>query len=260
MSCIVPLAVAARLNNRFLKGGLSSNIEEAGVIIHQFDRTEDPFALYKPCPKEGAGGACPLDVRDRVSTSIIFQGMKNGRKEGTISIFQSVAAGVVFHPRNNLVLCGFGADGGSRGVTCGGGGAGPPYRDGDCVPGCTNSNMWCDPSTLREDAPAWCDGRPWRPVDFKELFRHFSLTGRNEYNEVTLDTVTWEQQLPWSIEAFFYPETALTACADPGDIKSCHPDLHDLHDMFLAEFKVTADEVPLLRLRIENWDEPFAVG
>eukprot|EP00966_Prymnesium_polylepis_P040555 941016-Prymnesium_polylepis.2 len=203
--------------------------------------------------------------------------MLNNKKQGQIPIFKEAESGIIFSPQHSLVLCGFGADGGSRGVRCGKIRTKPPSEDDGCVAGCTNSAVWCDPQMLRPDEPPWCDGHPWRPRDFAELLRHFSLRAFT-YNEVRLklivaalcramdavalcsqfivDAVTWGVQLPWSIEAFFYPENALTACTGP----SCHSELRALHQQFLTEYGVSEAQIPLLKLRLEDWDEPFAEG
>ena len=64
--------------------------------------------------------------------------------------------------------------------------------------------------------------------------------------------------MPQSIEAFFYVEgcTGQQVLSRPC---SGAETARERHAKFLAKFKMSANAVPLLVLRPDNWEEPFAV-
>ena len=62
-----------------------------------------------------------------------------------------------------------------------------------------------------------------------------------------MDTATYVAQLPWSLEAVF------TYGRDAEDYHLAR----ETHRQFLAEYGLTARDVPLLRFSISNHDAPF---
>ena len=68
------------------------------------------------------------------------------------------------------------------------------------------------------------------------------------YNEVIIETATYVRQLPSSLEAIFmYGHDAEQASL-----------ARQTHQRFLAEYGLSARDVPLLRLNLGNHDAPFS--
>lgn len=208
--------------------------------MHGIDHTEDEDKPWRACPPYS--GNCGF-LSDRMSTSIVSR-MK------TVSFAMGV--GVVLNPLHTNILCGYGGDGGTRGVTCN-----PPGITEQCIPGCLHSpwrGEWCDPSKDLDEkdytnplkdvgATAWCDGKPWRPSDFGDLLArdHFS----DHYNEVVVDAHYWNEQLPHSIWAMI---------STPNDIP-----YRNHYFRFLDEYKLTPADVPLLNFDPSHPEHPFVV-
>ena len=75
-------------------------------------------------------------------------------------------------------------------------------------------------------------------------------------NEVIVDALYRDAQLPRSIEAFFYVE----GCTGQTVLnRKCtgRDEARKIHSAFLAKFAVKAAVVPLLRLNPKRWDQPF---
>ena len=79
--------------------------------------------------------------------------------------------------------------------------------------------------------------------------------GATSFNEFVFDAVYSEHQLPGAIEAFFYPIDNFCEANS-----RCKPYAQRVHEKFLREYRVSADEYPLLTLRLDNWKHPFAVA
>ena len=75
----------------------------------------------------------------------------------------------------------------------------------------------------------------------------------NTYNEIILDPTEWERNLPASIEAFWFPKT--DECKDEG----CDVAAWSAHKEFLAHYGLDEDLVPLLELRMNDFNTPFAL-
>ena len=71
------------------------------------------------------------------------------------------------------------------------------------------------------------------------------------YNELVLDSVTWVDNLPGSIEAIFYPK---------GCGAKCISEARAQHTAFVAEYPEAAATTPLLELDVTDWTTPFAVA
>ena len=65
------------------------------------------------------------------------------------------------------------------------------------------------------------------------------------YNEIIVDSPTWVQGLPGSVEAIF----VLEGQRQDG--------VRDIHRRFLEAYGMNWDEFPLLMLRPGNWEKPF---
>ena len=94
-----------------------------------------------------------------------------------------------------------------------------------------------------------------------------SYTG---YNEVVIDSSSWAETLPGTIEAFFYfdgcsgqSNTPLSSQL-PRDVigsKNCEGAsefVRTKHADFLRRFDLAEHDVPLLRFRQAEWSTPFA--
>jgi hypothetical protein len=77
--------------------------------------------------------------------------------------------------------------------------------------------------------------------------------GRDQINELIIDTGCVNERLPHSIDAIFYP----SACG-PGS--SCRREAEEAHSGFLTTYGLTADESPLVRVDVHDWDTPFSRG
>jgi len=167
------------LNERFRLGRPSSDLTKAGVLIHIWDHTEDERHKWQGCPahqpgtdstREEAGNDC-LMLGNRFSSSMVWQ--------GHAPLFGG-GGGIIFRPDFTRVLCGYGADAGSRGSN----------------DGC-KGHVWCpNPET----SGAWCDGLPFQPKDLGYLLESWSSHGTT-YNEIIVDAAYHNRWLPYSVEA-----------------------------------------------------------
>jgi hypothetical protein len=202
----------------------SSRLSDIGVIVHGIDYTEDPDRPWAACSPESSD--CGF-LSDRMSASVIW------KVKGTAAF--GGGGGVILNPKYSRVLCIYGGDGGTRGKTCS-----PPGATEQCVPGCvaTAHDAWCDGEGARS---SWCDGRPWRP---SQLGRFLKLDGgMTTYNEAIIDGFFWNANLPHSIEAL------IGSPNDPGAVK--------LHERFLATYRLTKNDIPLLTFEKGRGDCPF---
>ena len=213
-----------------------AHLANAGVIIHQFDAMENPSEPWRP-----ADGF----LEDRMSGSVLFAGMHRDagaamqRGIGNIKLFADVG-GFILRPQFTTIFCAFGGDGGTRGKVCH-----PPGLSPTCVPGCQTRlrDQWCDPySDVARDG--WCNGYPWRPEDLGTMLQRY----HNPYAEAVMDSSTWIDNLPWSIEAVFFPSTATP---------KAEAEAREIHTNFAKAFGLTKREAPLLRLDVTNWHQPF---
>ena len=176
------------LNDRFRHGHPSSNLREAGVLIHMWDRTEDAHQPWRGCPHRKpppgsspdlAGSDC-MEVGDRFSSSIVWKGRHR--------LF-GAGGGIIFHPDYTRILCSFGADGGTR--------SGSDKCDG---------SAWCDVKSP-SSGDGWCSGRAFRPEDLEHMLRGWDAKGEgSSYNEVLVDMAHHDLHLPHSVEAIIYDQ------------------------------------------------------
>ena len=202
------LPIIDQINARFHDAKAGSNaLADAGVILHSWDRTEDPHRPWMLCSTKSD---CPsLADRSYVSTSVVYAG-----KQITFDIERR--GGVILNPRFAKLLCAYLGDGGTSSKGCN-----PPGVNENCVPGCWAGpscwklpkgqrgacwfgagrwNDWCE--TMGRGSPGTC---AWHPTTFGEMLRLDRADGR--YNEIVLDAATWNAHLPESIEAFLVGDT-----------------------------------------------------
>ena len=244
-------AIVERLNFRFRDGRPSNELEEIGVILHQFDESEDPDMPWKRCPQfcHGFGQVCGCAfVKDRLSAQTILHQMPK-TKQGGIPLWSEKMGGVVFKGSANRIYCAFPGDGGTRARVCD-----PPGLSAECTPGCTDIyHTWCDGHS-KDDV--WCDGDPWRPEMLKQMLEGYRHRGApwNTHNELVIDAEYSEAMLPRSVEAFWYPLNDFCKTAT-----KCQAYTERMHAKFLREYSLTAEDVPLVGLRLEpdGFEHPF---
>ncbi len=282
--------VADVINERFRRE--FRHVNRAGVIMHSFDGWEDPSAPWSPCPEKGGAGVCGRAEiqprRDRVSASIIYQGMhRPDRPDRSVIPVFSFDGGVILRPDRTTILCAYGNDGAIDygGKNCRITGA---TRSPSCVPGCGDPPNWCDPNEGLIDGWCncgfeWCGSvrpRPWHPKDLPKLIEKHAFLGSKYtgmgtytgYNEVVIDSSSWVETLPGIIEAFFYfdgcaPGQANTPLSSqlprdgsrPKDCVGAASFVRTKHQDFLKRFNLAAHDVPLLRFRQTDWTTPFSV-
>ena len=242
-------------------------MDDAGVLLHQFDDWEDPSAPWSPCPAKGGSGVCgrvdSLTRRDRVSTSMIYAGMKrHDRPDRNVIPLFSRRGGVILRPETTKVLCAYGIDAGidygsDKGANCR-----VATSGSECIPGCGNPPEWCTETGL---IGGWCrcsfawscgtqnSPRPYRPEDLGAMLENHASFGDqfkgigtfSGYNELIVESATWIENLPRSIEAFF-----TVAGGDEAFARRAHSD-------FVQRYG--AEIAPLVQLRPDRWSEPFAV-
>lgn len=256
------------------KAGIA--LHEAGVLIHQFDGREDPQKPFAPCPQQPTGDSGWLCnnkgyTHQRSSASVIYAGMREHLSpQGQIPLF-SYDGGVVLDPILTDVWCSYATDGSTD--------YNQAYCDDDkidhaaCLPGCGSPPKWCPEKDhvfgWCHCGVQWCGGspRPWKAehlgimlsehAQFGDAFAGYgSYKG---YNELIIGANAWREHLPKSVEAIF-----MTECEGAGSntgqalAKSCEEaerHAREVHAAFVRLYKTP--DFPLLRLRINNWEEPF---
>ena len=238
-------AICDAINTRFkrqpyrAKWNAMGTLPDAGVLVHIFDNWEsranspgNPFVYYRSDDKQ-------------MSTSLIYADMRpDCCAELAIPVYSmrgfTSIQGIIFRPGvSTKILCGAATD-----------------RSGER---CTS---WCPSISIDEDENAFdpknagggfdgCGGA-WRPEDFGVYLRRMARVEkaglaqwnhRLEYNEILIDGAHWTQHLPEVIEAFI---------GDGEPAKS-------QHRQFLQEFGLHPSDVPLLRIDVNDWVEPFKV-
>ena len=99
----------------------------------------------------------------------------------------------------------------------------------------------------------------WEPGKLKgmlECFLKSAGAGGGQYsgyNELVMDADAWQDHMPQTIEAVFYPTHS--ECDS-----SCRSKAETTHSKFLREFGVSSDDYPLLKLDVSDWNSPFSVA
>lgn len=256
------------LNRRFREGVPSNDLDKIGVLIHQFDETEDPDMPWRRCPQfcHGFGQPCGCNfLKDRMTGSSISRQMPRASDGHSMPMWSKKAGGIIFRGSSNRIFCAFAGDAGTRARVCD-----PPGVSDTCTPGCTGEQAlykadgtgeyhpWCKIDKIFKTNDVWCDGDPWRPDMVQTMLEGFpnrEKVGNVEpFNEFVFDGEYMERQLPGSIMGFFYPLTDICTSS-----ARCQAYAERQHAKFLKEYRVSVDDYPLLGLRIDNWHAPFVV-
>ena len=153
-----------------------------------------------------------------ISASLIYAAQAEGSRSIPTYGGQNPSA-VVLRPAYTRVVCGCARDCGARCV----GAYGSPSRE----------PVYCNPT----NPPASWTNCVWRPgPPLGVMFEH-SRSG--SYNEIVVDAVHWSARMPEAVEAII---------GDP----SAHRALMDAFPY------LSPDDVPLLRLNVDDWTAPFS--
>ena len=242
-----PPTPTERLNARFANAALESGrLNQSGVLVHMIDDYEEPGKPWMMAcvPKPG----CDWQS-DRISASLIWKG-KHRPSMGTFDLGYRGEGGIVINPDAVRVLCAYGGDGNTRKKTCN-----PPGQSQNCLPGCFTSfsnawEKWCDVDDVDKWGPgaAFCDGQPWHPRDLGLMLPRFDAISLHDveirlapwgYNEVVIDGVHADANLPHVIEAMF---SVAGRDVNDGEI------VRGIYENFLKAYpELTEADVPLLR-------------
>ena len=257
-----PMAdVAARLNARFRNGGTSSDLQTAGVLVHQFDAMDDPNPDRSPWLP---GGFQHAETGDRISAALIHARMQ-ADPGFNIPIYSYSLAGIILNPSANRLLCSYPYDVGSMSRHCW-----PRGVSDHCLPGCTrfdnDPDQWCVPGTDQ-----WRQQNPpcsWRPEDLdamlsvREEIRREKLRPPQKmwhdgkyYNELIFDSAHYIDHLPDSIEAVFFLDDD---CGDAHDGPKCRDYGIGARDAIARHFGLAEERLPILKLDLWNWEAPFS--
>jgi len=222
------------INTRFRAGKPSNQMEEVGVIMHQWD---------------GQGSFIP----GRVSSMIVYAGLRSRPDRRAIPLPFGNRGGFLLSPAYTQLDCLYGIDAATY-----------LYQEAP-HPGC--SDQFCDPRNPGQGGQlCGFSGYPptaWRPEDMGQLLDLHGAHGaqykspgfHSGYNEVVANSRHLNDQLPFAIEAFFYIKGESPVTSDLG--YGIVIDVVQVHKLFLAAYGLSREQVPLLVLDPSNWEEPF---
>lgn len=202
-----------KINKLFRTGRPSNDIEEVGVIMHQWDGLEEQGYPWKMCLHNCmCQGAF---INGRISAMIMYQGLSARPDRIGVPIPFAHRGGILIHPSAATLDCLYPIDGATY------------HLDNPARPGC--SDLFCDAKNLRDRNGQLCGftGAPataWSPKDLKLLLEAHALDGagyhgpgfHSGYNEVIINSPKYDAQLPHAVQAFFYPKGFSTVTSDLG--------------------------------------------
>lgn len=253
-------------------------------MLHYFDGYEDPVHWWQPCPKDctrvfpmafTAGLAklrqihrsrkrchrCSI-LGDRLSAISIFRGQQRSDRRRIPAV--SGLPGIVLRPNRTQLLCAFGGDAGTMSFNCR---HQPSWRQTErCIPGCGNPPPWCDPEEEPLSSKCRCGvgqgcATPLRPVKPERLgwvlAEHAKVGGADlglgsysGYAELVVDSAPLQANPVDAIEAFFYINEA--SSENVSQRLACK-----VHAAFVHRYQLNSCDVPILRLRLDDWESPF---
>ena len=258
------LQILNGINERFRLGGTAQQavgthvavdggtLRSGGVLIHQFDTIDeqDPARGIKLSVERP-------ESSDRISATLVNEKLRNAHS--ILPTFSDVTAGVIFNPSHVQVLCSYPQDGGTMHVTCN-----PPGKSETCTPGCSDRAK----GPRAAGTCFWGDGGIL-PMLSKQL--EDGIRGANKrYNEVVLDASHLSHHLPHAIEAvFFIGSDSDRHCRSANEWANfrgndqknhCETYARAAHEHFLRQYRLKADECPLLRLDVSMGSHPFSLA
>ncbi|EER19537.1 hypothetical protein Pmar_PMAR012518 [Perkinsus marinus ATCC 50983] len=230
------------LNERFNLGKPSDDMDKAGVLLHHFSKSHAGLLgePWRPYTHE----ECALYNYPRCNTTAdrscayISNNRRRNFHDGNILVFSVDIGGIIYDPYQNEAMCVYSEDGGSDDRT--NRGCGCHENDSDCLARGTNNSCVLDiEAGVNDLGMCW-----WGPENLKRMMH---LQSFSMYNEVVLDTDPWLNNLPHSINAFFYI---------PGAAQLC--DTLNAYDTFNAKYPDS--QVPLVQLDITADESPFSLS
>jgi len=213
-----------------------------------------------------------MQLHGRISSSIISAALHERRDRRAVPLPFGSRGGLLINPNAAQVSCLYGIDG--RTIDYG-----PSWEDSSTVPpGCSRSRCKRSDGLGQEGwrYDGWhgmtgrCgfDGQPaiaWSPSEMDMLLQAHLEHGvpwtqpkfHSGYNEVILSSKVHNRLLPRSIEAFFVMASAQSVVTSLGG--GVRIDIAQAHRAFLAEYGLSAEQVPLVAFDPARWEEPFAV-
>jgi hypothetical protein len=223
-----------------------------GVVIHQFDGMENREMPWEAC----AGSQCVcqgMTVPGRLSVLVASAALRLRPDREVIPMPFADRAGILIRAETIEFECGYGIDAHT-------------YVLADAAkPGCAHD--WCVPGDLLDRNGQLCGfhgappGAAWRAEDLEQMLKlhlKHGSAGRmpgfhSGYNEMIISSEKFNARLPQSVQAFFVLEERYAR----GD--SLGYDVSRVHADFLATFGLSSSDVPLLKLAVDNWEQPFAL-
>ena len=207
------------------------------MLIHSFDGREEPSKPWLPCT--GEAHYCYALVHgllDRMATSVVFANDGKAPQYWNQRIYNPQEGGIVLNPDVNTILCSYSQDSGSDMRRC--------EKNPHCVPGCSAKGTdrpgeWCSPS-YDHGACAW---PPHLLKDMMQRTLPGYQTNGGHYNEIVVDAHRFQEQLPMSLEAFWF---------DAKHSKDGGRTQREQHAAFLRDFNLRENDVPLLKLEYSS--------
>jgi len=233
-----PFAAVDTLNQRFRNGHPSNDLDEVGIIIHQFDSRDDgdpdgqPWRPFQPS----------------ISSAIVYGQMGHEPDRDNVPVYSYSLAGLILAPSHNQVRCSYAFDTGSlqwQPTACN------SWRCSNYESVDSHANGGCafNPEGLGHmmEVQAEIRRRNYKP-GFKVWDDH------KFYNEVIMDEQTYVANLPHSISAVFYLPTP---CDDIFDGPKCEDFARGAHRNILRHFQLTEAQIPFVEFDYFNWNKPF---
>ena len=182
---------------------------------------------------------------------VIYKGLQDRSDRQAVPLPFSNRGGILFNPSAVQIDCLYGIDGATYHLN---------YVQPN-PPGCSKS--FCSPNNNHGCGFNGAPATAWAPRDMQRLLELHKEHGaqwhnpgwHSGYNEVIVNSRHYNDHLPNSVWAFFYPKGQDPTTWDLGygiqiDVRRAHRD-------FLAEYGLTARDVPLLEFDPSAWDRPF---
>ena len=256
------------LNARFRNArNDATKLEEAGLLLHQFDFLDDgdpdntPWIPGAGWWSRGGQMLSAYDWGDRLSAVIVNAEM-TPEYSGNMPIFSFDLGGIVLSPTNNTLFCSYAYDVDSLSRQCR-----PRGLSDRCIPGCTHDWMgggmwWCDDPNDDDFPCAWHPSKTHLMLQKREILRargrkpeHKLFDDNKFYLEAIFDAEAFKRNLPASIEAVFYLDGD---CADSMAGPKCEDFARRAHANMKRHFGLTDEQLPLLKLDPWNWRQPFS--
>ena len=220
----------AELNDRYQQGRPSSDLRQAGVLVHTWDERDDFDA-----PWTVLHGSRFDANSHKISASVVWAAFAGQlRKHIFFRRGPKLQGGFVLSPFHNQFNCAYAGDANTNNNIC--------FGKPGCVSGCGAPPHWCDYST-----PGWKGHCSTHPNDLDHILKDMEPNDRAGCNELIFEQVVFERNLPHSVEAIWY---------DPKQSPSHGAAEREVHRKFCERFGLKLDQLPFVRLG-EGGHEPL---